>query len=278
MPRRRNARLALVTTLVSIVQSYHYCRLPSSLQSKPSLAPVVSPNALRIRPHKSNLMSQKLRLRSAPVHQEDDVVRVAKTSPNSTVNLPLIDRNITLTDSSSISASSWGNIQLEAPPLSIFLLNLVAVIWGSQHAVIKLIVEDSSAGPFTLLRFGVAALIASPYTPGLSGFWKDAKNVNSDDSGNSSDNGADKTLQNTWRWGAEMGLWMFLGFSFQAIGLATTTAQRSGFLLYLVRLTYHRTSLWQHLSFLYVNCCTTWFVRFWPFHEFPIFSIQCNCS
>jgi drug/metabolite transporter (DMT)-like permease len=30
-----------------------------------------------------------------------------------------------------------------------------------------------------------------------------------------------------------MGLWMFLGFSLQAIGLLSTTAQRSGFLLYL---------------------------------------------
>ena len=36
-----------------------------------------------------------------------------------------------------------------------------------------------------------------------------------------------------WRWGVEMGLWMFLGFAFQAIGLEYTTAQRSGFLLYL---------------------------------------------
>lgn len=36
-----------------------------------------------------------------------------------------------------------------------------------------------------------------------------------------------------WRWGAEMGTWMFLGYAFQAIGLAYTTAQRSGFLLYL---------------------------------------------
>jgi drug/metabolite transporter (DMT)-like permease len=30
-----------------------------------------------------------------------------------------------------------------------------------------------------------------------------------------------------------MGFWMFLGFSLQAIGLLSTTAQRSGFLLYL---------------------------------------------
>ncbi|KAL7556748.1 hypothetical protein ACA910_008085 [Epithemia clementina (nom. ined.)] len=44
------------------------------------------------------------------------------------------------------------------------------------------------------------------------------------------------TLERTtaiWRWGAELGVWMFLGFAFQAIGLQYTTAQKSGFLLYL---------------------------------------------
>merc|ERR1711982_55682 len=36
-----------------------------------------------------------------------------------------------------------------------------------------------------------------------------------------------------WRWGVELGIWMFLGYTFQAIGLQYTTAQKSGFLLYL---------------------------------------------
>uniref|UniRef100_A0A7S4RIW6 EamA domain-containing protein n=2 Tax=Ditylum brightwellii TaxID=49249 RepID=A0A7S4RIW6_9STRA len=36
-----------------------------------------------------------------------------------------------------------------------------------------------------------------------------------------------------WRWGLEMGIWMFLGYAFQAVGLVFTTAQRAGFLLYL---------------------------------------------
>lgn len=111
----------------------------------------------------------------------------------------------------------------DAPPLSIFLLNLVAIIWGSQHAVIKMVVQDSQAGPFTLLRFGLAALIASPYTPGLSKLKNLIASAPEDD----------KEDWNAWRWGAEMGMWMFLGFSFQAIGLNFTTAQRSGFLLYL---------------------------------------------
>jgi drug/metabolite transporter (DMT)-like permease len=122
----------------------------------------------------------------------------------------------------------------EAPPLSIFLLNLVAIIWGSQHAVIKMVVDDSEAGLFTLLRFGLAALLASPYTPGLSEFFGE----NNQDASTLSENDAVTSKNETdiltaWRWGAEMGFWMFLGFSFQAIGLGSTTAQRSGFLLYL---------------------------------------------
>ena len=122
----------------------------------------------------------------------------------------------------------------EAPPLSIFLLNLVAVIWGSQHAVIKMVVDDSEAGLFTLLRFGLAAILASPYTPGLPTLFGtiDGTAASPSDSDDDKDE-TDVNLQTAWRWGAEMGLWMFLGFSFQAIGLASTTAQRSGFLLYL---------------------------------------------
>jgi drug/metabolite transporter (DMT)-like permease len=38
---------------------------------------------------------------------------------------------------------------------------------------------------------------------------------------------------NTLKAGAELGIYTFLGFAFQAIGLETTTASRSAFLLYL---------------------------------------------
>jgi drug/metabolite transporter (DMT)-like permease len=88
-----------------------------------------------------------------------------------------------------------------------------------------MVVDDSSAAPFTLLRFGLAALIAAPYTPGV---------FNNKPKGGSSSgwNRTEHTIT-AWRWGAEMGFWMFLGFSCQALGLETTTAQRSGFLLYL---------------------------------------------
>ena len=229
-PTRRRALFIPAAAFISLTQNnLRRCQFASSLQAKRSSFPAALPNVLGVQRHRHNLMSQKLRLRSAPVHQEDDVATDKTTSPASTIGPPVVNNITTLSDSATSSTSlySWQDFQLEAPPLSIFLLNLVAVIWGSQHAVIKSIVEDSSADAFTLLRFGVAALIASPYTPGFSGFRVEDENTIAND------NGVDNNLQNTWRWGAEMGLWMFLGFSFQAIGLGTTTAQRSGFLLYL---------------------------------------------
>jgi len=120
----------------------------------------------------------------------------------------------------------------EAPPTSIILLNLVAVIWGSQHAIIKTVVDDCDPAAFTFLRFGLASLIAAPYLPGV----KEAVLTSSQKFSSSeteSDTKNQMDIWKPWRWGLEMGLWMFLGFSLQAIGLQTTTAQRSGFLLYL---------------------------------------------
>ena len=125
-----------------------------------------------------------------------------------------------------LETKPWASLLKDIPTQPILLLNLVAILWGSQHAVIKLCLQESdhAAGPFTLLRFGLAALLASPYTPGL-------KNWLSFEGGESSDSSSKTTR--AWRWGIEMGIWMFLGFAFQAIGLEYTTAQKSGFLLYL---------------------------------------------
>mmetsp|Transcript_27994 Transcript_27994/g.60164 ORF Transcript_27994/g.60164 Transcript_27994/m.60164 type:complete len:205 (+) Transcript_27994:203-817(+) len=91
----------------------------------------------------------------------------------------------------------WG-----IPIQSIFFLNLVTIIWGTQHAVIKMVIDDNDGAPgagfdagtvqnevsndndggsasgdsaaayFTLARFGLAALFASPYTPGCC-LWVD---------------------------------------------------------------------------------------------------------
>jgi len=129
---------------------------------------------------------------------------------------------------------------------SIFLLNLVAVIWGTQHSAIKMVVEDCDASAFSLARFGLAAIIASPFTPALGPFvsklsgWgnKPLDSISDmlsqeDNSISINENSSSEESILAWRWGLEMGLWMFLGYAFQAIGLEYTTAQRSGFLLYL---------------------------------------------
>ena len=180
------------------------------------------------------------------------------------------DDIITTSSKSSSSSSGLSSFILGMPPRAILALNAVAIIWGSQHAIIKLVVDDSDAGCFTFLRFGIGALIASvplilakqeqqqTSTDTVGGASTTAARVAELGSGDSlslsnsngntqadtsisiaSNNGKATTTvdsQNAmtvWRWGGEMGFWMFLGFAFQAIGLATTTAQRSGFLLYL---------------------------------------------
>ena len=167
------------------------------------------------------------------------------------------------TTSSSSSFRFWGDSPLmgnnnnnnKATSLSsIAWLNVVPIIWGTQHAVIKMVVSDSSdtAAPFTLLRFGLAALLASPYLfpgGGLSSSLSSSSSLfpnNNPPNPTTSENNHNTTTTTAmerrrihsksllpWRWGVEMGVWMFLGFAFQAVGLATTTAQRSGFLLYL---------------------------------------------
>lgn len=87
-------------------------------------------------------------------------------------------------------------------------LNGVTILWGTQHAVMKLAV-DAGVPPASLNlgRFAVASALLSPFLAGASATELAA--------------------------GLELGLWSFLGFALQTAGLATTTAARSGFLLYL---------------------------------------------
>lgn len=111
---------------------------------------------------------------------------------------------------------------------SILLLNIVAVIWGTQHSVIKMVVNDCDPSSFSFLRFIIAAIIVSPFTPAIPCF-KSYVSGQSDSKGS-----VDRAeYARLWRWGLEMGVWMFLGYALQAAGLEFTTAQRSGFLLYL---------------------------------------------
>eukprot|EP00984_Skeletonema_dohrnii_P016368 scaffold7260_cov97-Skeletonema_dohrnii-CCMP3373.AAC.4 len=187
------------------------------------------------------------------------------------------------TTSLPIETNSSTYTDIGIPLRSIILLNVVAIIWGTQHSVIKTVVDDSvisgnglgftswaehvfgarweqllstlqssttstsdtggnSAGAaayFTLARFSLAALLAARYTPGL----KQQTIEDDEDDNNALVQSQSTMLEETasqtkdinlaWKYGAELGIYMFLGYGFQAIGLQTTTASRSGFLLYL---------------------------------------------
>lgn len=130
----------------------------------------------------------------------------------------------------SSGGSSWDrmfrSLLEDMPPTSILLLNFVAIIWGSQHALIKMVVEDTqNPAALTMLRFSLAAIIASPYLPIFRDRINSMTTVKTDR--------AEKDELKSLRYGLELALYMFLGFATQAIGMQTTTSQRSAFLLYL---------------------------------------------
>lgn len=93
------------------------------------------------------------------------------------------------------------------------LLNLVALIWGSQHAVMKGLVT-SSASPSTVnaCRFALAAGCTARWLPCCT---------------------LTKRRGLVLRNGIVLGLLLFVGFATYSTGLQYTTAARSGFLLYL---------------------------------------------
>ena len=131
--------------------------------------------------------------------------------------------------------------------LPLALLNAVTLLWGTQHAVIKLILqEDLSPGVTNFARFGIAALLFSPWTPGVlrdppsvaeivagnapslakgAVVGKEVEEGDRDDARGGGGGGGSRNAVDTWRAGAELGVWMFLGFAFQAVGLGFTTAR-----------------------------------------------------
>ncbi len=125
-----------------------------------------------------------------------------------------------LSSSSSTSSSSYDTTTIQ----SIVLLNFVAVIWGTQHSFIKIVVDDCDTSAFSFTRFALAALIA---TVGPSLFGNSIDTNGSNDQMNKTDLVVEaknhEENQVAWRWGLEMGLWMFLGYAFQAIGLEVRT-------------------------------------------------------
>jgi len=95
-------------------------------------------------------------------------------------------------------------------------LNAATLIWGSQHAIMKDVVEEATPSATNAARFAIAALAVVPSLPGAP--WRGEANGNA---------------RVAWGAGIELGLWSFLGFALQAVGLQYTTASRSAFLLYL---------------------------------------------
>ncbi len=71
-----------------------------------------------------------------------------------------------------------------------------------------MVVDDSSAAPFTLLRFALAVLIALPYSSGLISSKKSSEACLAGDE-----------IKMAWRWGAEMGVWIFLDLPFKRLVL-----------------------------------------------------------
>lgn len=131
--------------------------------------------------------------------------------------------------------------------LPLALLNAVTLLWGTQHAVIKLILQENlSPGVTNFARFGIAALLFSPWTPGvlrdppsvvdmLAGKKGPSSSAKAAVAGEETGDGdgddtrggdsCSSSAVDTWRAGAELGVWMFLGFAFQAVGLGFTTAR-----------------------------------------------------
>lgn len=131
---------------------------------------------------------------------------------------------------------------LGMPVHSLVLLNLVAVLWGTQHSVVKMVVGaterplDNAVGggdvvaAFTLARFFIGSLLSFPLSisPSID---QPSSNYNATIQNNYTFLQVFETYNNndkvTWRWGTELGLWMFLGYALQAIGLQYTTGEFS---------------------------------------------------
>lgn len=112
------------------------------------------------------------------------------------------------------SLSSTTSSRIDSHCLGLAVLNLVTVIWGSQHALIKdLVTRLKVPSVLNALRFSIAAACF-----GLLQIRR--------------------CHVHAWpltmvRAGAELALWQTLGFTLQLFGLNWTTASRSAFLLYL---------------------------------------------
>lgn len=298
-PRPAKRQRAPVSTSIMSIGGIRLRRRPSSLQIN-NLADKTD-DVERTNDNDNNLHMID---EEASFPRNHDGSKNNNTNHNNTTNnnnklvLPLGDDDDDGRNNNNTPLLVWG-----VPVQSILLLNIAAVLWGTQHAVIKSVVDDISLGPpdvaarerlrdllvslnvgpreeagamndgesaayFTLARFGLAALLAGPYTPGLNGMLtrlkcrilggvrataRDVDDESTVSTAITDDDSLDVSQRNdaiipatetiitserhqtnlAWRYGLELGIYMFLGYAFQAVGLETTTASRSGFLLYL---------------------------------------------
>lgn len=96
---------------------------------------------------------------------------------------------------------------MKSVPAEIYLLGIV-IIWGATFAIVKGILDQIMPFTFLAYRFFWAAFIL-----GLI-FWKRLKNI-------------DKIILGK---GFLIGIFLFLGFTFQTVGLKYTTATKAGFI------------------------------------------------
>lgn len=159
------------------------------------------------------------------VHTENSL-NVVSTTDQSTAN------GDSTSQTPVIASNSW------FASYGFLVLNAVAVIWGSQHVIIKSAVQTF---PLTsLVNFWRFLLSAVIFSPALINYLQLSRKSQSSAS-NPTNNDRNAVLnpptivknQGVIRAGTELGIYTFLGFAFQAIGLETTTASRSAFLLYL---------------------------------------------
>lgn len=117
------------------------------------------------------------------------------------------------------------------------LLNGVAVLWGTQHFIIKTSLTTYGAASLaTFWRFALSTLLFSPLLFGLlQSSFKQKEKVNENMDLECCEPAATSSgrVPRTIKAGGELSLYTFAGFGFQAVGLQTTTASKAAFLLYL---------------------------------------------
>src|SRR6056297_3734549 len=87
-------------------------------------------------------------------------------------------------------------------------LLFVAAIWGSTFVVVKNAIADMPPFSFLAIRFAIAAVSLALFKRNLK-VWKN---------------------KNLWKKGILIGLFLFLGYAFQTIGLQYTSAAKTGFI------------------------------------------------